>query len=240
MGNLAFSSIGDVCKSAQLSVNHNVVFFLSIVREHLTVSACEFFQSTKVVSAPRPSSSRSRKKNFGGAEVSEHDYPQPYWGSDYEERYFKGTSAIRRDSAQPQSIFGFATVNFESTSATPHKQSDQSFSEGSHFWEVDASNAGCWQLGIVCDKFKCCLEKSSDYLRVFLAETEITRKESPTALTAVRVELDCRRNTLSFYDASVKAGDPAESLRLIETVSIPSNYPVRATFGVSEGYMKLL
>lgn len=211
-------------------------FFLSIVCEHLTVSACEFFQSTKVVSAPRPSSSQSRKINFRSAEVSERDYPQPYFWFDSE----KGTSAIRRNSAQPQSLFGFATVNFESTNATPHKQSDQSFSEGCHFWEVDASNAGCWQLGIVCDKFKCCLEKSSGYLRVFLAETELTRKESPTALTVVRVELDCRRNTLSFYDASVKAGDPAESLRLIETVSIPSNYPVRATFGVSEGYMKLL
>ncbi|KAM6380145.1 putative E3 ubiquitin-protein ligase MID2 [Pluvialis apricaria] len=72
------------------------------------------------------------------------------------------------------------------------------------------------------------------------AQTEITGKESPRALTVVRVELDCRRNTLSFYDASVKDGDPAESLRLIETVSIPSNYPVRATFGVSDGSLKLL
>ena len=68
----------------------------------------------------------------------------------------------------------------------------------------------------------------------------ITAKDFPPALKVVRVELDCGRNTLSFYNASVKDGDPAESLRLIETVSIPSNYPVYATFGVSDGSLKLL
>lgn len=119
-------------------------------------------------------------------------------------------------------------------------QSDQSFSEGCHFWEVDTSHARCWKLGIVHPNFECCLKKSHDYLRVFLGETMITAKDFHTALKVVRVELDCRRNTLSFYNASVKDGDPAESLRLIERVSIPSNYPVHATFSVSNGSLKLL
>jgi len=68
----------------------------------------------------------------------------------------------------------------------------------------------------------------------------IRAKDFSTALEVVRVMLDCGRNTLSFYNASVKDRAPAESLRLIETVSIPSNYPVHATFGVSDGPLTLL
>ncbi|XP_009284263.1 PREDICTED: E3 ubiquitin/ISG15 ligase TRIM25 [Aptenodytes forsteri] len=125
-------------------------------------------------------------------------------------------------------------------SAIPHMESDQSFSEGCHFWEVDTSHARCWKLGIVHPNFECYLQMSHDYLRVFLGQTVITEKDFCTALKVVRVELDCRRNTLSFYNASVKDGDPAESLRLIERVSIPSNYPVHATFSLSHGSLKLL
>ncbi|XP_076206341.1 E3 ubiquitin/ISG15 ligase TRIM25-like isoform X2 [Aptenodytes patagonicus] len=125
-------------------------------------------------------------------------------------------------------------------SAIPHMESDQSFSEGCHFWEVDTSCARCWKLGIVHPNFECYLQMSHDYLRVFLGQTMITEKDFCTALKVVRVELDCRRNTLSFYNASVNDGDPAESLRLIERVSIPSNYPVHATFSLSHGSLKLL
>ncbi|KAM9602969.1 putative E3 ubiquitin-protein ligase MID2 [Morphnus guianensis] len=124
--------------------------------------------------------------------------------------------------------------------AIPHVKSNQSFSQGCHFWEVDTSNASCWKLGIINDNFECYLEMSCDSLRVFLDKTMISAKGFPTALKVVRVELDCRRNTLSFYNASVKDRDAAESLRLLETVSIPSNYPAYATFGMLDGSLKLL
>ncbi|XP_050761193.1 tripartite motif-containing protein 6-like [Gymnogyps californianus] len=134
--------------------------------------------------------------------------------------------------------FQFGVPN--TISATEHVTSNQCFSEGCHFWEVDTSDARCWKLGIIHCQFECYLQTSSDSLRVFIGQTMITAKNFPPALKVVRVELDCGRNTLSFYNASVKDGDPAESLRLIETVSIPSNYPVYATFGVSDGSLKLL
>ncbi|KAM9226557.1 tripartite motif-containing protein 6-like [Leptosomus discolor] len=119
-------------------------------------------------------------------------------------------------------------------------RSNQSFSEGCHFWEVDTSQSSCWNVGTVHSNFECYLKKADDCLHLFLGETMITAKAFPTALKVVRVELDCRRNTLSFYNMSVKDGDPAESLTLIETVSIPSNYPAYAIFGVSDGSLKLL
>ncbi|XP_052672473.1 E3 ubiquitin/ISG15 ligase TRIM25-like [Harpia harpyja] len=124
--------------------------------------------------------------------------------------------------------------------AIPHVKSNQSFSQGCHFWEVDTSNASCWKLGIINHNFECYLQMSHDSLRVFLDKTMISAKGFPTALKVVRVELDCRRNTLSFYNASVKDRDAAESLRLLETVSIPSNYPAYATFGMLDGSLKLL
>ncbi|XP_010577547.1 PREDICTED: tripartite motif-containing protein 47-like [Haliaeetus leucocephalus] len=73
-----------------------------------------------------------------------------------------------------------------------------------------------------------------------VSQTMITAKDFPTALKVVRVELDCRRNTLSFYNVSVKDRDATESLRLLEAVSIPSNYPAYAIFGVLDGSLKLL
>ncbi|XP_075623047.1 E3 ubiquitin/ISG15 ligase TRIM25 isoform X2 [Balearica regulorum gibbericeps] len=68
----------------------------------------------------------------------------------------------------------------------------------------------------------------------------ISEKNLPAALKVVRVELDCGRNTLSFYNVSVKDGDPAESLELLQRVNIPSKYPARAIFGVSDGSLNLL
>lgn len=79
-----------------------------------------------------------------------------------------------------------------------------------------------------------------DSLRVFRGQTVFAEKGCPTALKVVRVELDCGRNTLSFYNASAKDGDPAESLRLIEIVSIHSTYPAYAIFHTSGGYLQLL
>ncbi|XP_068265318.1 tripartite motif-containing protein 6-like isoform X2 [Nyctibius grandis] len=137
----------------------------------------------------------------------------------------------------------FGTFSF--ATPKPHSdmqvaQSDQSFSEGCHFWEVDTSNASSWRLGIAGPSFQCYLNFSNNCLSVFLSLTSIIAKGFPTALKVVRVELDCRRNTLSFYNVSVKDGDPEESLRLIETVSIPSSYPAHPIFGVSYGYLNLL
>ncbi|XP_074695140.1 E3 ubiquitin/ISG15 ligase TRIM25-like [Strix aluco] len=123
--------------------------------------------------------------------------------------------------------------------ALPHVVSDQKFSKGCHFWEVDTSNATCWKLGIICHTSECYLEMSHDYLHVVESQIIVT-EELPTALKVVRLCLDCERNTLSFYDVSVKDGDPDVSLRFIETVSIPGTYPVRATFGVSDGSLNLL
>ncbi|XP_032862695.1 E3 ubiquitin-protein ligase TRIM41-like [Tyto alba] len=124
--------------------------------------------------------------------------------------------------------------------AIPYVASDQSFSEGCHFWEVDTSNAKCWRLGIISYRSECYLQMSHNYLHVFQGQTMIKGKEFPTGLKVVRVELDCGRNTLSFYNMSVKDGDPAENLSLIETVSITVTNSAHATFGMSDGSLKLL
>lgn len=119
-------------------------------------------------------------------------------------------------------------------------KSNESFSEGCHFWEVDISNMRRWMLGIACSKFECYLEASSYHLSLFLDKTLITGKQSPTALKVIRVEVDCGRNRLSFYNVSVKNGVPTDSLHLIEAISIPFSYPVHAIFKIFEGSLKLL
>ncbi|XP_075020280.1 E3 ubiquitin/ISG15 ligase TRIM25-like isoform X2 [Calonectris borealis] len=120
-------------------------------------------------------------------------------------------------------------------SVIPYVQSDQSFSEGSHFWEVDTSNARDWKLGIIHSSFECYLETSHGYLCTFLDQRVIREKHFPIGLKVVRVELDCGRNTLSFYNACVNTTDGP-----IETVTIPPKYPAHATFGVSGGSLRLL
>ncbi|XP_065500272.1 tripartite motif-containing protein 5-like [Caloenas nicobarica] len=148
-------------------------------------------------------------------------------------------SNTKRVDARPLNPRAFGFPNGQMTIA--QVQSNQSFSEGHHFWEVDTSNATCWKLGIVQQSFECYLQTSVDSLRVFRGQTMIAEEKGcPTALRVVRVELDCRRNTLSFYNASVKDGDPAESLRLIETLSIHPDYPAYAIFQTSGGYLQLL
>ncbi|KAM6322790.1 E3 ubiquitin/ISG15 ligase TRIM25-like [Podargus strigoides] len=104
--------------------------------------------------------------------------------------------------------YGFSNIY----TAAPRVQSDQSFSEGCHFWDVDTSKAQCWKLGIIQSSVEFYLEKYSSSLRMFLGRTMIASKDFPTALKVVRVELDCRINKLSFYN-----GVPAVSTRLIET-----------------------
>ncbi|XP_057265753.1 E3 ubiquitin/ISG15 ligase TRIM25-like [Pezoporus wallicus] len=126
------------------------------------------------------------------------------------------------------------------TAPIPQFKSNESFSEGCHFWEVDTSNMRHWMLGIACPRFQCYLEASSHYLSLFLDKTLITGKHFPTALKVIRVEVDCGRNRLSFYNVSVKDGDPTDSLHLLEAVSIPFSYPVHAIFKIFEGSLKLL
>ncbi|XP_014803790.1 PREDICTED: probable E3 ubiquitin-protein ligase TRIM8 [Calidris pugnax] len=202
------------------------VFNAPPVHEHLTLPVSGLNQSSNVVYAPTHSSFQHPRSytsvpafNFG---IGSPPFSNP-----------SGTQHMHFQSP-------FVAAGFRSTSATQHSESDQSFSEGCHFWEVDTSKATHWELGIIHGNVKCYLEKSQEYLHVFLGQIEITKKQSPAALTLVRVELDCGRNTLSFYNASVKTGGAAESLRLIERVSIPSKYPVRATFGTTDGSLKLL
>ncbi|XP_008497003.2 E3 ubiquitin/ISG15 ligase TRIM25 [Calypte anna] len=120
---------------------------------------------------------------------------------------------------------------------TSYVKSDQSFSEGCHFWDVDIRNAHDCELGIVQSSSQCYLQILNDNLRLFLGKTMIMCKRFPTDLKVVRVQLDCRRNTLSFYKVSPKHGERCEC---IETVSIPSNYPAHATFSVFNGSLKLL
>ncbi|KAM9531663.1 LOW QUALITY PROTEIN: E3 ubiquitin-protein ligase TRIM62-like [Guaruba guarouba] len=122
----------------------------------------------------------------------------------------------------------------------PQLKSNESFSEGCHFWEVDISDMTHWMLGIACPTFQRYLEASCRHLSLFLDKTLITGEHFPTALEVIRVEVDCERNRLSFYNVSVKDGDPTDSLHLIEAVSIPFSYPVHAIFKISEGSLKLL
>ncbi|XP_074011680.1 E3 ubiquitin/ISG15 ligase TRIM25-like [Numenius arquata] len=221
------------------------VFNAPPVHEHLTLPVRGFHQSSNVVSAsphsssqrlqsctPTPGITFSRgQQTFPNISAPQHRQG----GFSSESSLFQSINVI-----QPtQGVFSIRSQAF-GTSATQHRESDQSFSEGCHFWEVDCSNARHWELGIIHGNVKCYLEKSHDYLHVFLGQTEMTKKQSPAVLAVVRVELDCGRNTLSFYNASVKEGDAAESLRLIERVSIPSKYPVHATFGTFDGSLKLL
>ncbi|XP_064885555.1 E3 ubiquitin/ISG15 ligase TRIM25 isoform X2 [Columba livia] len=145
-------------------------------------------------------------------------------------------SNVTRVCAPPSTPYAFTN----NQRAREQVQSNQSFSGGRHFWEVDTSNATGWKLGIVQQSVECYLQTFVDRLRVFKGQTMIADKGCPVALKVVRVELDCRRNVLSFYNASVKDGDPAESLRLVEMLSIPSSYPAYAIFYTSGGYLQLL
>ncbi|XP_055667457.1 E3 ubiquitin/ISG15 ligase TRIM25-like [Falco peregrinus] len=150
-------------------------------------------------------------------------------------------SAAHPDQTIFDSSFGCYTYSIpHNPYSLPYVQSHQSFSEGCHFWEVDTSNARCWKLGIIHNKIECYLCMCCDYLSVFLGETMITTENFSAGFKVIRVELDCRRNTLSFYNMSVKGGGPAERLKLIQAVSIPSNYPAYATFFVSNGSLRLL
>ncbi|XP_026714348.1 E3 ubiquitin-protein ligase Midline-1-like [Athene cunicularia] len=133
-----------------------------------------------------------------------------------------------------------SSVSSSRAKGLPHVLSDQKFSEGCHFWEVDTSNATSWKLGIIHQTFEQYLERSHDYLRVVDSFIPIKEEKFTTALKVIRLYLDCGRDTLSFYDVSVKDGDPDVSVRFIESLSSDGSYPVRATFGVYDGSLKLL
>ncbi|XP_074772319.1 E3 ubiquitin/ISG15 ligase TRIM25-like [Athene noctua] len=133
-----------------------------------------------------------------------------------------------------------SSVGFPRAKGLPHVLSDQKFSEGCHFWEVDTSNATCWKLGIIHQTFELYLERSHDYLRVIDSFIPVKEEKFTTAPKVIRLFLDCGRDTLSFYDVSVKDGDPDVSVRFIESVSSSGSYPVRATFGVYDGSLNLL
>uniref|UniRef100_A0A8B9BA54 E3 ubiquitin/ISG15 ligase TRIM25-like n=2 Tax=Anser brachyrhynchus TaxID=132585 RepID=A0A8B9BA54_9AVES len=114
----------------------------------------------------------------------------------------------------------------------------QSFSEGWHFWEVDTSCTRHWKLGITHQCFHCYLQMDGRNFRVFLDNTKITEKSATTAISTVRVELDCRRNTVSFYNISDTV--LAKRCQLIQTVNVPASYPVHAAFSISSGSLRLL
>lgn len=115
--------------------------------------------------------------------------------------------------------------------------STQSFSEGWHFWEADISCARHWKLGVTHQCFHCYLQMYGNNLSVFLDNTKITEKATTTAISTVRVELDCRRNAVSFYN--IKTRVLANRHQLIQTVNIPANYPVHAGFSISSGSLRL-
>lgn len=116
--------------------------------------------------------------------------------------------------------------------------STQSFSEGWHFWEADISCARHWKLGVTHQCFHCYLQMYGSNLSVFLDNTKITEKATTTAISTVRVELDCRRNTVSFYN--IKTRVLAKRHQLIQTVNIPASNLVHAGFSISSGSLRLL
>uniref|UniRef100_A0A8C8AC60 Uncharacterized protein n=1 Tax=Otus sunia TaxID=257818 RepID=A0A8C8AC60_9STRI len=85
-----------------------------------------------------------------------------------------------------------SSLKAKACKALPHVVSDQMFSEGCHFWEVDTSNATRWKLGIIHYTSEYYLEMSRDYLRVVNNQIVI-REELPTALKVIRnpVSLSC-------------------------------------------------
>ncbi|XP_033923146.1 E3 ubiquitin/ISG15 ligase TRIM25-like [Melopsittacus undulatus] len=153
----------------------------------------------------------------------------------------KGTYAFEENPfpVSPRRLPGVYKVG-ALTATTPQLKSNESFSEGCHFWEVDTSNMRHWLLGIGCSRFDCYLEATSHNLCLFLDKTLITGKHYPEALKVIRVEVDCGRNRLSFYKVSVKDGNTTASLHLLEAVTIPFSYPVHAIFKIFEGSLKLL
>ncbi|KAM6122871.1 E3 ubiquitin/ISG15 ligase TRIM25-like isoform 2-T2 [Phoenicopterus ruber ruber] len=161
------------------------------VHEHLTSSMCQrggFIYSSNVVSDSSSSMCQRGGFIYSSNVVSDSSLFYP--------RFQYGPQTVHRTNAEVQS--------------------DQSFSEGCHFWEVDTSNARSWKVGIIQSDIECYLQMSHDCFHMFIGQTRITTKDFSTALKVVRVELDCRRNTLSFYNVSVKDGDRAESLWLID------------------------
>uniref|UniRef100_A0A8C9FMW2 Uncharacterized protein n=1 Tax=Pavo cristatus TaxID=9049 RepID=A0A8C9FMW2_PAVCR len=118
--------------------------------------------------------------------------------------------------------------------------SSRHFWNGQHFWEVITRDSLCWKVGVIDNSFQCYLEASQRRLRVFLDKKQIKVKSLNTAIRMVRVELDCERETVSFFDVSGKDySGSSRSCVPIATVTIPASYPVHAVFSISHGSLSL-
>ncbi|XP_021266578.1 E3 ubiquitin-protein ligase TRIM62-like [Numida meleagris] len=129
--------------------------------------------------------------------------------------------------------------------SVPHEMqfwvySTKGFWNGWHFWEVITRDSSYWKVG-VSDRtnFLCYLEMSWCHLRVFLDKRQIKQRSLNTAIRMVRVELDCKRQTVSFLDVSGKDWGSSRSYTPIATVNIPASYPVYAAFSISHGSLSL-
>lgn len=118
--------------------------------------------------------------------------------------------------------------------------STRCFSNGQHFWEVITSDSWCWKVGVTDNNFQCYLETSQRRLSVFLDKRQIKVQLLNTVVRMVRVQLDCERKTVSFFDASGKDySGSSKSCVPIATVLIPARAPVHAIFSISHGSLSL-
>ncbi|XP_019475941.1 E3 ubiquitin-protein ligase TRIM17-like [Meleagris gallopavo] len=118
--------------------------------------------------------------------------------------------------------------------------STRCFSNGQHFWEVITSDSWCWKVGVTDNNFQCYLETSQRRLSVFLDKRQIKVQLLNTVVRMVRVQLDCERKTVSFFDASGKDySSSSKSCVPIATVLIPARAPVHAIFSISHGSLSL-
>ncbi|XP_052540667.1 E3 ubiquitin-protein ligase TRIM62-like [Tympanuchus pallidicinctus] len=115
------------------------------------------------------------------------------------------------------------------------------FSSGQHFWEVITRDSLYWKVGVTDNSFQCYLEMSPQHhLRVFLDKRQIKVHLLNTAIRMVRVQLDCERKTVSFFDVSVKDYlGSSRSCVPIAAVIIPASSPVYAIFNISHGSLSL-
>ncbi|XP_065591130.1 E3 ubiquitin/ISG15 ligase TRIM25-like [Cyrtonyx montezumae] len=131
------------------------------------------------------------------------------------------------------------------SSFEPHKVqfwvfSTKCFWNGLHFWEVVTRNSFYWKVGVVDYTFECYLEVSRCHLKVFLNEKKIHNQFLKTAIRLLRVQLDCERNAVSFFDVSGRDWGSPRSCMPIATVTIPASYPVYAVFSIADGSISLL
>lgn len=128
----------------------------------------------------------------------------------------------------------------------PMALSSETFSAGRHFWEVDTSSGAHWSLGVTtCSSlwnktsmYNYYLQKEGNWLSVFEHGTVTMKQEWTKFVRAVRVELDCEKNMMSFYASDQMP--PEKYPTLIKTLSVYLKSPFYAGFCLLQGSLTLL